>query len=87
VVSQVAGWHLGNSIARLVNLIGLVPILATASAEYYRAQPDADWSNSDNIAGHALWTVGRWLARVIPPLKDDTGASGGPVSVRLSHRR
>ncbi|HXL89050.1 MAG TPA: alpha/beta hydrolase-fold protein [Streptosporangiaceae bacterium] len=56
-MSRVAGWHLGNSIARLVNLIGLVPILATASAEYYWAQPDADWSNSDNIAGHACRTA------------------------------
>jgi hypothetical protein len=74
LASRIAGWREPSNIAQTVNAIWSVGILAMVTAGYYRVQPDTDWSNSSNGAGHAVWKVGRWLAKAIPPLMDDSGA-------------
>jgi hypothetical protein len=72
VAGQLAGWNGVANIATLANTIAFLfwaAVFALASAEYYRAQPDADWADPGGRGRHVVWLVGRRLAKVIPPLK------------------
>lgn len=84
LVGPMAGWHWAAGVSGWANFLWWAGVGATASAQYYRVQPDADWSGSDNGVGHTMWRIGRWLAKVLPPLRDDDDREGLPEGDRPS---
>jgi hypothetical protein len=76
IAADIAGWHLPAGVRPTADLALYAQwtwVFATASTQYYREQPDADWSTSGNRVGKTAWAVGRRLAKVLPPPRDDGG--------------
>jgi hypothetical protein len=71
-VAYLAGWHVATDVRNMTDLALCALwawVFAAASAQYYRERPDADWSASGQGVRRIAWTAGRWLARVLPPLR------------------